>query len=287
MNIEIPLMLFLLLEGIGVGTLIAAGIMDLVLAGKNRDIIRWPVWIGFTALAAGLFISLTHLGHPERFWLAYGGIGRSWLSMEALFGILTAIAAALYAWILWRSKGEATGGKAGRLWIAGVVIVLGLVLLVSTAMIYASLRAIPLWNSALLIPLILVSALTMGILFFTVLAWKPLSLDSKSWGKLIKWCLAALIVLVILNCLVFVQLKAGSTDAAKASLAAFGGQNLWITLARYLIGFLLPLILAGMAIADKDQHRRFPFLIGAFAFLLVGEILGKVLFFLPAIHVVV
>jgi DMSO reductase anchor subunit len=293
MNIETSLLLFLLLEGIGVGTLIAAATLELVLAAKSsragnasyNKAIQFGVWLGFAALVVGLAISLTHLGHPERFWLAYAEISKSWLSREGVFGVLTLIAAAVYSWTWIRAKGEAAGGKTIHLWIGGVVIVLGLIMLFSTSMIYASIRSIPLWNGALLVLLFLASALALGFFLLPVLAWKPLSQDTSLLGRLIGWCLAALIALIVVNGLTFVQLNIGLTNAAADSLAAFEGPYLGITLVRLLIGLVLPLVLIGLAIGEKRNSRIYIYLVGGFGFLLVGEILGKVLFFLPAIRV--
>lgn len=293
MNVETSLVLFLLFEGIGIGTLIAAATLELVLATKNSRegnpnynvAIQRSVWLGFSALAVGLLISLTHLGHPERFWLAITDFSKSWLSREGVFGILAVLVAALYAWSWRRAKDEMAGGKRSRRWIAGAIIVCGLILLFSTSMIYASMRTIPLWNSPLLVLLFLASALTLGFFLLPVLAWAPLSQDKDLLGSLIRWCVVALIVLILINGLIFVQLDVGLTDAATASLALLGGSYLGITLARVLIGLVLPLFMIGLAFREKRQGRIFPYLIGGFVFVLIGEILGKVLFFLPAIHV--
>ena len=65
----------------------------------------WPdmaaaLWWGFVLAAGGVLISLFHLGRAGRAWLAVLGLGRSWLSREAVLAGFCAAAAGASAFML-------------------------------------------------------------------------------------------------------------------------------------------------------------------------------------------
>ncbi|MGI5839483.1 MAG: dimethyl sulfoxide reductase anchor subunit family protein [bacterium] len=85
-------------------------------------------------VAAGLAmgITLSHLGHPQRFYRVTGNIFRSWLSREAfLFGGFTGLAG--LHWLL-RQMGIA---PAAASFCAGMATALGLLTVAATARVYA------------------------------------------------------------------------------------------------------------------------------------------------------
>lgn len=97
----------------------------------------------FALIVGGLLSSTLHLGHPERAWRAVSQWRSSWLSREGVAALVTFIPLGLFAFI-WVVFGEARG-VAG--WIALAGGLLSLVTVYCTAMIYASLRAIPAWRT--------------------------------------------------------------------------------------------------------------------------------------------
>jgi DMSO reductase anchor subunit len=148
-------------------------------------------------VVAGLCASTLHLASPQRAWRAFIRVRTSWLSREAVLAVLVLPLAALWTWpgLLSQSVHAALGA---------VLAVLALLLIFSTAMIYASLKPIRQWHTPLT-PLVYLSAalasgglLTVwltqlegasaqtGLVFVTLLA-----LASTALCKLAYWMRAA------------------------------------------------------------------------------------------------
>jgi len=90
----------------------------------------------------GLITSTFHLGNPQRALKAFSQWRSSWLSREGVIAVATMLVFGLYA-LLWIFDGT-------RLTILGLILsVLSLGTVYCTAMIYAQLKTVPRWNSAL------------------------------------------------------------------------------------------------------------------------------------------
>jgi DMSO reductase anchor subunit len=113
----------------------------------------WPMHEGMLAallscaLAGGLAIaglvsSTFHLGHPERAWRAFSQWRSSWLSREGVLAVATLALFALYglAWMLTGQRIAPLGAAIALLSVATVI---------STGMIYASLKTVRQWHSVL------------------------------------------------------------------------------------------------------------------------------------------
>ncbi|PYF12677.1 DMSO reductase anchor subunit [Rhodobacter viridis] len=123
--------LFTTLSGAGFGTLAAAGLG--LGAGPG-------VWLaGYGLAGAGLIASGFHLAHPLRAPLAFRRWRTSWLSREAW----AAVAALL---VLAAPAASALIGGPELRFLGALGAGLCLATVVSTAMIYASLRAVPRWH---------------------------------------------------------------------------------------------------------------------------------------------
>jgi len=100
-----------------------------------------PLLAGGLAVA-GLLSSTFHLGHPERAWRAFSQWRSSWLSREGVMAVATLCLFGLYT-LIWMTTGD-------RLLWLGLIIALGALLTVyTTAMIYAQLKTVPHWHTAL------------------------------------------------------------------------------------------------------------------------------------------
>jgi DMSO reductase anchor subunit len=153
-------------SGLGYGLLAAFGVYAaLGLAPAS-------LWFGLVVLGLalglvtfGLLSSTFHLGHPERAWRAFSQWRSSWLSREGAVAVATYVPAGLLGigWILSR---EAAG-----LWaLCALLAAAGAVVTVyCTAMIYASLQAVPRWHHRLVpVAYLLLAAMT-GLLAFDAL----------------------------------------------------------------------------------------------------------------------
>jgi len=147
------IILFTTLSGLGFGLMVIFGLGLPNVTGFTALV--------FTALAlglasAGLIASLFHLGNPQRFIKALTQIRTSWLSREGVLSILTMTTFGLFGLLLYFDM---------RITILGYLAsLLALATIFSTAMIYAQLRTVPRWYTALTPMLFLAYALAGGLL---------------------------------------------------------------------------------------------------------------------------
>ncbi len=119
-------------------------------------------------ITLGLLSSTLHLGHPERAWRALSQWRSSWLSREGVAAIAAYPAALLFAagWVGFIASPV-------LLAVAAVLTIVScMVSLVCTAMIYASLAAVPQWRDPLVVPVYFVMAVaTGGVLLSATAGW--------------------------------------------------------------------------------------------------------------------
>jgi DMSO reductase anchor subunit len=120
--------------------------------------------VALILITVGLLSSTFHLGHPERAWRAISQWKSSWLSREGVFAILTYPAALVFTlgWI-WN---QITPGMMAA--AAAATLVLAVITVISTGMIYASLKTIPRWHNHWVVPVYLALAAASGGLLFTI-----------------------------------------------------------------------------------------------------------------------
>jgi DMSO reductase anchor subunit len=155
MHPAISVILFTVTSGAGFGAM--------ALIGAGYPLSDNPVFFFITAFVAGalavfgLLSSTFHLGHPERAWRALSQWRSSWLSRE---GVLSIVALTLFGlYVLGRLFTDLP--TAGLGW---AVTVFSLVTVFATAMIYAQLKTIPHWHSALTPVVYLAFSLASGFL---------------------------------------------------------------------------------------------------------------------------
>ncbi len=129
MKPALSLVFFTVLSGAGLGAL------ALLALAYGAAAPRMPVVAGIALVTLGLLSSVLHLASPRNAWRSFLRFRTSWLSREAVFAIL--LYPAVLAWLL---------GLPGA---AYAVLALAWLILVCTAMIYASLKPIREWRSPL------------------------------------------------------------------------------------------------------------------------------------------
>ncbi|HEY5612786.1 MAG TPA: DmsC/YnfH family molybdoenzyme membrane anchor subunit [Lysobacter sp.] len=158
---------FTTLSGAGYGLLAAIAIAILAQAFPARALLALLV-LALVMITAGLLSSLAHLGKPQRAWRAMSQWRSSWLSREGVMALLTYVPAlglgALLLPNLIAPDAQAPALHGNALGIAAcVAAVAGAVLtIVCTAMIYASLKPVPAWRHALVVPAYLLFAWLCG-----------------------------------------------------------------------------------------------------------------------------
>lgn len=202
MHPAFSVLLFTTLSGAGYGLLLWAGGLILIPALQGRApahgavVVLWGLLLalGLVLTTVGLISSMFHLGKPGRAWRAFSQWRTSWLSREGVFAVLTALAVlALLAML----GGALFGRIPASVWsavpaLAGLMVVLALCTIGSTAMIYASLKPIPAWRQGLVVPLYFAFAALSGWLVLMALAnWAGLSDEALAVNLLVTFALTA------------------------------------------------------------------------------------------------
>ncbi len=138
------LIIFTTLSGLGFGLAAVIGTGLLKATSAQWAIIHGFVSLGF--IGVGIIASTWHLGHPERAWRALSQWRSSWLSREGVLAGAVVMLLVIYVadQIYSGTVNAWLGGGLG----AGLAL-LSLATIFATAMIYASLKPIPLWHHPL------------------------------------------------------------------------------------------------------------------------------------------
>ena len=290
--------MFTTLSGAGFGALAWQGVLFPLDPGSASPFITV---LALGLCGAGLTSSLFHLRHPERAWRALSQWRSSWLSREGVAALVTFVPAVAFAGLLLIRQPDNP-----LVIVAGVAMtLLALVTIISTAMIYRSLRTIVPWSSPWTVPVFLAMGLTSGGL--VVVAATTLVAGTVHDGPvaLVAVCLAAAALIRM------AAWRAGAPDDTATAASALGlagrarsvhplenpsTSATWVeremvfTVARrharrlrratITAGFLLPLalLLAGTASASP-----FPVVLAAFS-CLAGIMIERWLFFGEARH---
>jgi DMSO reductase anchor subunit len=169
MNPAISVVLLTTLIGAGQGLFLALFAAEL--AGHARSDVAQGSFFAFgggiavALTAAGLVASMFHLGRPERGWRAAAMWRTSWLSREVI--VLPLFMAAAFFWTLAHGFGWHSGARLA-LGASAALACIGLFL--CTAMIYASIRFLQEWASALTVVNYFVLGLASGCTLASALA---------------------------------------------------------------------------------------------------------------------
>lgn len=119
--------------------------------------------IGLVLVTAGLLASTFHLANPRNAWRSFTRFRTSWLSREAVFAVLFYPVSLAWLCLEWF-----TGASSLSIALGWVTAALALVVLLCTAMIYASLKTIRQWHSPLVPVVYVLLGLSLGALVMLV-----------------------------------------------------------------------------------------------------------------------
>lgn len=182
MNPALSVLFFTTLSGAGLGLLVVlAASQAIAPLSLSREFAVAPLGLGMLLLAVGLGCSFAHLGQPQRAWRAFSQWRSSWLSREAWAATGTLAVAGGVALLVWH-------GRLGPGFVAanGLLALLGLCTLVTTAGIYTSLKPVPAWHNHFVLPVLLLAALTSGAAWL----WTLLTLAMWELPRMGAWLLA-------------------------------------------------------------------------------------------------
>ena len=161
------LIIFTTLSGLGFGLATVIGTGLLKATNAPWAIIHGLFSLGF--IGVGIIASTWHLGHPERAWRALSQWRSSWLSREGVLAGATVMLLIIYV------ADQIYSGTANA-WLGGGVALLSLATIIATAMIYASLKPIPLWHHPLTPANFILWAIAGGLLLAATLnTWQGIN----------------------------------------------------------------------------------------------------------------
>jgi DMSO reductase anchor subunit len=143
MKPSLSIIFFTVSSGAGLGLLALLALGDLVDPALPSDPLMQGIAVALALVAAGLASSVLHLAKPSNAWRAFSRFRTSWLSREAVFAASLFPVTVAYGLLAWTAE----DGTLRALSALGVAL-LSWAVLVSTAMIYASLKPIRQWYSA-------------------------------------------------------------------------------------------------------------------------------------------
>jgi formate dehydrogenase iron-sulfur subunit len=253
-----PLVVMTVFTQLSVGAFAAIWILQLAGATVGLTAAAWTsLLVAMLALGA----STLHLGRPIYAYRALKMWRRSWLSREvALFAGFSAVAC-LYAPALW------TQSSAG-LALGGITLLLGFGGVTASACIYR-VPSRPAWNTPLTLLQFNLTALTLGPLFAAA--------SGAGTTRYLAMAGAAMAgVQFVVLALKFFRLTGADTVELQAS-----SRLLATTLRRPFIARGVLLALGAVALPLLTSNA--PILWAAFGFALIGEIIGRYLFFVSAV----
>lgn len=145
---ELPMIFFTVLAQMSVGAFVALGVIQifarLKFSEKTIDQVTDSALYAIgPVLVVGLIISMFHMNDVFHVFNVFRHASSSWLSREIIFGILFAGFGFLFAILQWFK----VGGVWLRQIVAAITAVFGICLLYSMCAIYATLEAVPAWNT--------------------------------------------------------------------------------------------------------------------------------------------
>jgi DMSO reductase anchor subunit len=139
----LSIVFFTVSSGAGLSLLALIALADFFAQGTLPARVEWRgALLGIALVAAGLASSVLHLANPRNAWRSFVRFRTSWLSREAVFAAALFPVAAIYTMLL----ADQTVGR-GHTFFALATMVLAWAVLLSTAMIYASLKPIRQWRT--------------------------------------------------------------------------------------------------------------------------------------------
>ena len=277
------IVVFMFLVGVSAGGLIVVAGSELVGSHRLDSLNRLAVIVSGTAVAAAAVSIIPDLGRP---WLAWQMIvspqPMSPLVWDMLvISIYLAIAAA-DLWILTRPK-----PMARSLRIMAMVALPAAVLVHSvTAWIFGFLVARPFWNTAILAPLFISSALVSGTALVLITAWvlsrvsswAPPSHVFADLGKLLAWFVAVDFFLLTAE---FVTAYTSQTEYHLAPLEMlFAGRQAPLFWGQIVFGVLLPFLVY----ANPRLRTRTKLLVAAAVLSVAGVFAKRVNILMPGMY---
>jgi len=222
---------FTVTAGAGYGLLVLLSLVRITGVSNtvSPDQITAMGFVGLVLVSAGLISSTFHLANPKNAWRSFTRFKTSWLSREAVFAVLFYPIS-----LIWLICEFFTGNSSATQFFALLNAVLAIVVLICTAMIYASLKTIRQWHNALTPVNFVLLGLLLGALILAVM----FAQQGLEVGRLLGVALIILVVAALVKITYFFWI----------GQPAFGFQVdrvklIWLRVISVTLAFVLPLLL--------------------------------------------
>jgi anaerobic dimethyl sulfoxide reductase subunit C len=242
-----------------------------------------PLYLVIPVMAVAFIASLLHLGSPLNILRAIPNLGSSWLSREVVIAVIFVVFAGLYTLLQWRKAGS----EALRTVIGWIAAVLAVVFVYAMSMVYM-IATQPAWNTFATPLTFLSGSLMLGALgMAAALLYEDANKEAKDLVHPVLQGLAvtAIVLLGILFLVLPIYLVYLSTQgtAALQSLNLMIGSFGAVLFIRLLLvfagaGVLAAYLYRNASLAGKEQTLA-KLAYGAFVLALVGEVLGRFIFY--------
>jgi anaerobic dimethyl sulfoxide reductase subunit C (anchor subunit) len=294
---EWALVAFTICAQMSVGAFVVLGVVHWFAAGRagleeaDRLADRALLAIGPTLLL-GMAASLLHLGDPFNGYRAVANLGSSWLSREIVSGSLFAAAAVGFTFVQWRKLATARV----RMLLGATTAAVGLALVYSMGRVYL-LRTVPVWNTVATPVMFFVTTFLLGSLAIGaayVASYRYLerkdpdrqAVQSALLRGALRWIA---IVAILLLGIEFVVVPMRVAYLASGGPAASQSATMFVGPFQLLVVVRLALVFAGAAVlglfvyqnASSPGRERVmgTLTYAAFVLVLVGEVVGRFLFY--------
>lgn len=291
MSLELPLVLFTILSQIAVGGYLTWGLMKIKtgLQSTKKEITceYFIIYSLITLMLAGFVSSLSRLGRLENIYKSVYHIATSWVSREIIaFGIFFILLLAYVYFLKLERKGKKTGFA-----VEILIIAVGLLAVGIAGMAYYDLPSRPAWNYPSTIFFFYITTFLLGPLFIGVLfnlnkrCKKRLDLKVFLYKLLAVFGIAFTGLGGILWFFYKNYLFNSTPEALETANLIFieFSSIFWL---RMLLGFALPFLLSlgilYFGIQNKP-NKADSLVYLSFICALIGEVLGRVLFFVTVV----
>lgn len=261
------LVLFTVLSQMAVGYLI---FVVRPAAGRQNPVLTWLLPAGLLGLA--LLVSLGHLGHPEGAYRALSNLSSSWLSREVLFFGLSFLA--LVIAVLSERGQKAAAARLAATFALGT----GLLGVLASSLIYL-LPARPAWNNFQTVLSFFLTSFLLGMsLAALVKQYRPevpVGFSPSTCGFVV----SLLLLLSLISSISYLTFLAAAGPEARMTLSALLASPWWWL--RVVTGWLVPLSLSYRLLRQEEGLPSIT--LSLFILLLVGEFLGRALFYGAAV----
>ncbi len=265
MSGELALVFFTVLSQLAVGAFFTLWLFEMT--GKRISMATGKLLsISITIIVGiSILISLLHLGHPLRAFMALSNLETSWLSREvAMFSLFLFVT--FIQWFQWKDQ---LGAR--RKLIGALGSVIGVISVVFSGLLY-TLPAIPSWNNFAPIFSFLMTAAILGPVFVSiVLLWKK----EIEVSDISVWTIAALIVSALSYVVYLTANNGGLLEQQMTASHILNNGAFWL---RAVIGWAIPIVLLGYY-RYKRKSVALQGWVVIFLMLLAAELLARELFY--------